>query len=155
MSSAAGIVAANMPPAKRGESIVVADTEFSSNYFPWLLLRERGYEVRSVHFNGDGMSADAYGEVADGGTRLVAVSAVHSPTVIVQTSPRSASWPHAQGPGCLWMPARRQGQFPSMWCATESWSVRRACRTGGARGPSAIRDTGGPRSQHPALPTPA
>ena len=42
MSTAAGIVAANMPPGKRGENIVVAENEFSSNYFPWLLLRERG-----------------------------------------------------------------------------------------------------------------
>jgi cysteine desulfurase/selenocysteine lyase len=99
VSSAAGIVAANMPPAKRGENIVVADTEFSSNYFPWLLLRERGYEVRSVHFNDDGMSADAYGEVADGGTRLIAVSAVHSPNgyrtdlaALGQVAARSGAW---------------------------------------------------------------
>ena len=48
VSTAAGIVAANLPPAKRGENIVVAENEFSSNYFPWLLLRERGYEVRAV-----------------------------------------------------------------------------------------------------------
>jgi cysteine desulfurase/selenocysteine lyase len=48
VSSAAGIVAANLPPGKRGESILVAENEFSSNYYPWLLLRERGYEVRAV-----------------------------------------------------------------------------------------------------------
>ena len=99
VSSAAGIVAANMPPAKRGESIVVADNEFSSNFFPWLLLRERGYEVRTVHFTGDGMSADAYGEVADGGTRLIAVSAVHSPNgyrtdlaALGRVAARSGAW---------------------------------------------------------------
>ena len=55
VSTAAGIVAANLPPAKRGENIVVAENEFSSNYFPWLLLRERGYEVRAVPATGDGI----------------------------------------------------------------------------------------------------
>src|SRR6478752_5365153 len=78
VSSAAGIVAANLPPAKRGENIVVAENEFTSNYFPWLLLRERGYEVRRVSPDGDGVSAAAFGHAADGGTRLIAVSAVHS-----------------------------------------------------------------------------
>ena len=33
---------------KRGENVVVAEGEFSSNYFPWLMLRERGYDVRMV-----------------------------------------------------------------------------------------------------------
>src|SRR5580765_1692973 len=80
VSSAAGIVAANMPPAKRGENIVVAENEFSSNYFPWLLLRERGYDVRTVPPSGESVSADAYAALADGGTRLIAVSAVHSAT---------------------------------------------------------------------------
>lgn len=99
VSSAAGIVAANMPPAKRGESIVVAESEFSSNYFPWLLLRERGYEVRAVPSTGDGISADSYGEFSDGGTRLIAVSAVHSPTgyrtdlaALSQVAARSGAW---------------------------------------------------------------
>jgi cysteine desulfurase/selenocysteine lyase len=78
VSSAAGIVAANLPPARRGENIVVAENEFSSNYFPWLLLRERGYEVRAVAGAAEGIPAEAYGEIADGGTRLIAVSAVHS-----------------------------------------------------------------------------
>ena len=34
VSVAAGIVAANMPPAARGENVVVADMEFASNYYP-------------------------------------------------------------------------------------------------------------------------
>src|SRR6185295_17452586 len=37
-STAAGIVAANLPPAKPGDNIVVAANEFSSNHFPWLQL---------------------------------------------------------------------------------------------------------------------
>jgi selenocysteine lyase/cysteine desulfurase len=79
VSVAAGIVAANMPTAARGENVVVADMEFASNYYPWVLLRERGYEIRTVLFSDDGVSADAYAAAADGGTRLIAVSAVHSP----------------------------------------------------------------------------
>ena len=78
VSAAAGIVAANMPPATRGENIVVAGNEFVSNYFPWLLLRERGYEVRTVMFTDEGISPDDYASAADGGTRLIAISAVHS-----------------------------------------------------------------------------
>jgi len=79
VSSAAGIVAANLPPGKPGENILVGEYEFTSNYFPWVLLRERGYEVRAVPFSGDGASAEVFGTLADGGTRLIAVSAVHSP----------------------------------------------------------------------------
>jgi selenocysteine lyase/cysteine desulfurase len=80
VSAAAGIVAANMPNAKPGESVVVAEGEFSSNYFPWVLLRERGYDVRTVPPADDHTPAEHYARVADGGTRLIAVSAVHSPT---------------------------------------------------------------------------
>jgi selenocysteine lyase/cysteine desulfurase len=99
VSTAAGIVAANMPLGQAGENILVAADEFSSNYFPWLLLTERGYEVRAVQSTGDGTSADAFGALADGGTRLVAVSAVHSPTgyrtdlaALSQVAARSGAW---------------------------------------------------------------
>lgn len=78
VSTAAGIVAANLPPAKKGENVVVAENEFTSNYFPWLQLRERGYEVRTVAPDGDIVAAEAYARAADGGTRLMAVSAVNS-----------------------------------------------------------------------------
>jgi selenocysteine lyase/cysteine desulfurase len=80
VSTAAGIVAANLPPARSGENIVVAENEFASNYYPWLLLRERGYEVRAVAPDGDVVQAEAFSEAADGGTRLIAVSAVHPAT---------------------------------------------------------------------------
>ena len=58
-----------------------------------------GHEVRTVHSNGDGIPADAYGEAADGGTRLIAVSAVHSPNgyrtdlaALSQVAARSGAW---------------------------------------------------------------
>jgi selenocysteine lyase/cysteine desulfurase len=99
VSTAAGIIAANLPPAKHGENVVVAANEFSSNYFPWLLLRERGYDVRAVPSSDGGVSADAYGELADGGTRLIAASAVHSPNgyradlvALSQVAARSGAW---------------------------------------------------------------
>ena len=99
MSTAAGIVAANLPPGKPGENVVVAENEFTSNYFPWLLLRERGYEVRAVAPGGDGLSAEAFAEHADGGTRLIAVSAVHSPNgyradlaALRRVAARSGAW---------------------------------------------------------------
>ncbi|MCW2132397.1 Selenocysteine lyase/Cysteine desulfurase [Arthrobacter sp. VKM Ac-2550] len=78
VSTAAGIVAANLPPAKRGENVVVAENEFTSNYFPWLLLRERGYEIRTLAPDAGVVAAEAYAHAADGGTRLIAVSAVNS-----------------------------------------------------------------------------
>jgi selenocysteine lyase/cysteine desulfurase len=99
VSAAAGIVAANLPPAKTGENVVVAESEFSSNYFPWLMLRQRGYEVRPVPSAGDGISAAAYGELADGGTRLIAASAVQSSTghrtdlaALGRVAARSGAW---------------------------------------------------------------
>jgi cysteine desulfurase/selenocysteine lyase len=99
VSAAAGIVAANMPAAKPGENVVVAANEFTSNYYPWLLLRERGYEVRAVPTAGEGMSAEEIGQAADGGTRLIAVSAVSSATgyktdlaAIGQVATDSGAW---------------------------------------------------------------
>lgn len=80
VSTAAGIVAANLPPARSGENIVVAENEFASNYYPWLLLRERGYDVRAVAPGRDVVPAEALSRAADGGTRLIAVSAVHPVT---------------------------------------------------------------------------
>lgn len=61
-------------------NVLVAANEFSSNYFPWLLLRERGYEVRALSPQEEGVSAEEFERAADGGTRLIAVSAVHSGT---------------------------------------------------------------------------
>jgi selenocysteine lyase/cysteine desulfurase len=78
VSASAGIVAANLPHAKHGENVVVAENEFTSNYYPWLMLRERGYEVRTVAPRGDGATVEDFSRVSDGGTRLIAVSAVHS-----------------------------------------------------------------------------
>jgi selenocysteine lyase/cysteine desulfurase len=99
VSTAAGVVAANLPPGKPGDNIVVARNEFSSNYFPWLLLRERGYDVRAVPPRSDGPSAEVFAAAADDRTRLIAVSAVHSPNgyrtdlqALSQLAARSGAW---------------------------------------------------------------
>lgn len=99
VSVAAGIVAANLPPPAPGENVVLAGSEFTSNYFPWVQLRERGYDVRTVSSTDDGPPAEAYAAVADGGTRLIAVSAVHSPTgfrtdlaALSRIAARSGAW---------------------------------------------------------------
>lgn len=99
VSAAAGLVAANLPEPKRGENVLVAGHEFSSNYYPWLLLRERGYEVRALSTSGEGPAAEAFAEAADGGTRLLAVSAVQSSTgyradlaALRRVADRSGAW---------------------------------------------------------------
>jgi cysteine desulfurase/selenocysteine lyase len=80
VSAAAGLVATNLPPATRGENVVVGDNEFTSNLFPWLLLRDRGYEVRTVQPRGGVVPVEGYKEAANTATRLIAVSAVHPAT---------------------------------------------------------------------------
>lgn len=99
VSAAAGIVAANLPPGKRGENAVVAGNEFTSNYYPWLLLRDHGYEVRTLTPRGGSASAEEFDQAADGGTRLIAVSAVHSASghranlkAIGRTAKKSGAW---------------------------------------------------------------
>ena len=59
MKKMARNVAANMPPGKPGESVVVGEREFTSNYFPWLMLRERGYEVRTIPSPDASVTAEA------------------------------------------------------------------------------------------------
>lgn len=78
VSIGAGIVAAQLGPAKPGENIIVADFEFTSNFFPWLSLRNLGYDVRIVQ-SAEGIAApDSYAALADSKTRIIAVSAVQS-----------------------------------------------------------------------------
>ncbi len=77
-SVAAGMVAEQLPEARPGESVVVPGIEFGSNYFPWLLLRERGYEVRRVEADDGRLEVERFERVIDGGTVLVATSLVQS-----------------------------------------------------------------------------
>lgn len=78
VSAAAGLVAAQFTQAARGENIVIGAQEYSSNHFPWRQLEYRGYEVRQVAFRCGGMEAQDVASRIDGGTRLVAVSAIQT-----------------------------------------------------------------------------
>lgn len=78
VSAAAGLVAAQFLAARPGENLVIGAQEYSSNHFPWRQLERRGYQIRQVPFRGGGMEAEMVGACVDGGTRLVAVSAIQT-----------------------------------------------------------------------------
>lgn len=78
VSAAAGLVAAQFLKAGSGENVVIGAQEYSSNHFPWRQLEHRGYEVRQVPFRDGGMEAETVRQHVDGGTRLLAVSAIQT-----------------------------------------------------------------------------
>jgi selenocysteine lyase/cysteine desulfurase len=80
VSAAAGFVAAQFGPAPPGHNIVIGQREYSSNHFPWRMLTEKGYEVRQVSFRNGGLEPDDIAAHVDGGTQLVACSAVQTAT---------------------------------------------------------------------------
>jgi len=104
VSTAAGVVASQLPPAQPGESVLVSAGEFSSNYYPWVLLRERGYEVRCVRPERGKVAPEAFSELADERTRLIAVSAVQAATgyrvdlsALAKIAGRSGAWLFVDG----------------------------------------------------------
>jgi cysteine desulfurase/selenocysteine lyase len=104
VSTAAGVVASQLPPGCAGENILVPAYEFASNYYPWLLLQQRGYEVRRVPAEEGAVSPEAFSEFADNGTRLIAVSAVQAATgykidlaALSKVAARSGAWLFADG----------------------------------------------------------
>jgi cysteine desulfurase/selenocysteine lyase len=80
VSSAAGLVAAQLDPATEGENVVIGAREYSSNNFPWRQLAAKGYDVRQVPFRGGGLVADDVAERVDSATRVVAFSGVQTAT---------------------------------------------------------------------------
>jgi selenocysteine lyase/cysteine desulfurase len=80
VSAAAGLVAAQLPPADGAENVVIGEQEYSSNHFPWRQLTGKGYDVRQVPFRGGGLEPEDVAEHVDAGTRLVAFSGVQSAT---------------------------------------------------------------------------
>ena len=77
-SGAAGTVAAQLPPARAKQNVVVPTREFSSNFLPWRGLRNRGYELRLVDDVDGVLDADAFAAAVDNETTVVATSLVHS-----------------------------------------------------------------------------
>jgi selenocysteine lyase/cysteine desulfurase len=80
VSSAAGLVAAQLGRAGLGDNVVIGEREYSSNHFPWRQLAGKGYDVRQVAFRNGGLEPEVVGEHVDAGTRLVAFSGVQSAT---------------------------------------------------------------------------
>ena len=119
VSTAAGIVAAQLPPAQPGENVLVGDIEYCSNSYPWQLLAERGYDVRLVAAVDGMLPPEAYAARADGGTRLIAVSAVQSATgyradlgALAAVARRSGAWlfvDAAQAAGAVDLDVGRDG----------------------------------------------
>jgi len=81
VSAAAGLVAAQFTGASPGENLVIGAQEYSSNHFPWRQLAARDYDIRQVPFRGGGIDPDDLAARVDGGTRLIALSAVQTATV--------------------------------------------------------------------------
>jgi len=80
VSAAAGLVASQFGPARRGQNVVIGEREYSSNHFPWRQLEHRGYDVRLVPFRNGGLEPEDVARHVDGGTSLVAFSAVQTAT---------------------------------------------------------------------------
>jgi len=78
VSAAAGLIASQFGPAESGENIVIGEREYSSNHFPWRLLEKKGYDVRQTPFRNGGLEPEDIAERSDGGTRLIAFSAVQT-----------------------------------------------------------------------------
>jgi selenocysteine lyase/cysteine desulfurase len=59
---------------------VIGEREYSSNHFPWRMLAARGYDVRQVPFRDGGLAPEDVAARVDGGTVVVACSAVQTAT---------------------------------------------------------------------------
>lgn len=104
VSTSAGVVASQLGTAQPGQNILVADKEFSSNYYAWLMLQSLGYEIRTINLINGVADAEAFAERVDGGTRLIAVSAVQSASgyridlsALSQIASHSGAWLFVDG----------------------------------------------------------
>jgi len=61
---------------KAGDNVVVADVEFGSGVFPWVLLQERGVEVRIVRHSDWQIHISDIADLIDDRTRVVLISHV-------------------------------------------------------------------------------
>lgn len=70
-----GVVAEGFP-WRAGDNVVLAAEEYPSNQYPWMNLKPRGVEVRSVPSRGNRLAIDDVRAAMDGRTRVLTVSAV-------------------------------------------------------------------------------
>lgn len=59
-------------------NIVVPARDYASNFLPWMLLEGRGYELRTVEDVDGELSTDAFADVVDAHTAVIATSLVQS-----------------------------------------------------------------------------
>jgi len=79
VSAGAATVAAQLPSTTAsGANVVVPARDYASNFLPWMLLEDRGYELRAVEDVSGELSTDAFAKVIDSHTALVATSLVQS-----------------------------------------------------------------------------
>lgn len=69
-------IAANGIDWRPGDSVVLPEREFPSNYYPWLNLEPRGVQLRRVPAPAGHVTVDDMASAIDSRTRVVAVSAV-------------------------------------------------------------------------------
>lgn len=70
-----GVVAEGFP-WRAGDNVVLPAEEYPSNQYPWMNLRDRGVEVRSVPSRGNRVAVDDIRAAVDDRTRILAISAV-------------------------------------------------------------------------------
>jgi selenocysteine lyase/cysteine desulfurase len=118
VSPFAGLVALSLP---RGARVVCAHEDFTSLLFPFLVARERGVRV-------DLVPLDRVAEAVDGGTALVAVSAVQSQDgrvaaldAIAAAAAHHGARTYVDGSqACGWLPLDA-GRFDYVACAGYKW----------------------------------
>ncbi|UCG87547.1 MAG: aminotransferase class V-fold PLP-dependent enzyme [Gemmatimonadota bacterium] len=71
-------IAANALPLRRGENVLIADTEYLQVAIPWAKKRESiGLELKPVHSHGEGvLTPDDFAAAIDSKTKAVCVSSV-------------------------------------------------------------------------------
>ncbi len=72
-SEGIGIVAEGFP-WQPGDNVITAAEEYPANVYPWMNLRDRGVELRTVASRGSRVSLDDLRAAMDGRTRVVSLS---------------------------------------------------------------------------------
>ena len=70
------VIVAEGYPWRAGDNVVVAAEEYPSNQYPWMVLGNRGVEVRRVLSRGNRITLDDLAAAMDGRTRVLALSFV-------------------------------------------------------------------------------
>lgn len=65
---------------QRGDNVVTTDAEFPANMYPWLNLKDRGVEVRTVSAKGRAPTLEEFAQLVDERTRVLAISSVEFAT---------------------------------------------------------------------------